>query len=256
MVKINIMKSFKEYITESAASDRYEDEVALSLNTMPMVSADRPKVSTAYSDVLIKLDSGQTSWLEVKMNHTDNLTNPRIFFDGKKWITTYTTSAATKAVDIMNKSAEAKAFIKAISLFSGIKNPKIPTTKTGLKDKDAVPLKVMKEYFDQPGMVRYIANEPNVNLGKVVTDHYLKGKKEPAHYMQAGDDFYMIGKANPLKLPNNIPLLTGEGPFKVRVATRSQYYEVQAEVKIAKMPSSKYSIKPGSKKKNPFISIK
>ena len=70
--------------------------------------------------------------------------------------------------------------------------------------------------------------------------------------MQAGDDFYMVGNTNPLKLPNDIPKLSGTGPFKVRVATRSAFYEIQAEVKIAKMPDSKYSLKPGTRKKNPF----
>ena len=255
------MKTFSKYlsenfIVESAASDRYEAEVAQHLSSMDLVNAERPKVSTAYSDVLVTLDGGETSWIEVKMNHTDNLTNPRIFYDGRKWDTTYTTTAAQRTVEIMGKSREAKDFIEAISKFSGIKNPMIPTTKSGLKDKSAVPLAVMKEYFSQPGINRYIANDPNIDLGKVVTDHYLKGKKEPAYYMQAGDDFYMIGRANPLGLPKDIPLLSGSGPFKVRIATRSAYYEVQAEIKIAKMPDSRYSIKPGTRKKNPFERLK
>jgi hypothetical protein len=72
--------------------------------------------------------------------------------------------------------------------------------------------------------------------------------------MQAGDDFYLISSKNPLKLPKNIPVLTGSGDFKVRVATRSQFYEIQAEIKIKDMPDSEYSLMPGTKKKNPFIS--
>lgn len=255
------MYSFKEYLSEellieSAASDKYEKAVADNINKMKGIKAERPRVSTKYSDVFITLDGGETSWLEVKMNHTDNLTNPRIFFDGNKWDTTYTMTAAKKAVEIMNGSQEAKDFIKAIAKFSGIKKPIIPTTKSGLKEKNAIPLDVMKEYFAQPGINRYIASLPNVNLGQVVTDHYLKGKAEPAHYMQAGDDFYMIGNANPLKLPRDIPKLSGSGPFKVRIATRSAFYEVQAEVKIAQMPDSPYSLKPGTRKKNPFAKIK
>jgi len=250
------MESFKSFLAESAASDKYEKDIADYLNKMPNVTAGRPRVSTAYSDVLISLEGGEQSWLEVKMNHTDNLTNPRIFYNGRKWDTTYGMAAAKKAVDIMNKSQEAKDFIKNIAEFSGIKNPKIPTTKTGLKDKDAVPLAKMKEFFSQPGINRYITALPNVDLGAVVTDHYLNNKAEPAYYMQAGDDFYMIGSTNPLKLPNDIPKLSGTGPFKVRVATRSAFYEVQAEVKIAKMPDSPYSLKPGTRKKNPFKGIK
>lgn len=250
------MKSFKHYLAESKAADQFELDVALNVNSFEGVNAERPKVSTKYSDVKVTLDGGETSWLEVKMNHTDNLTNPRIFYDGTKWDTTYNTTAAKQAVEIMNKSREAKEFIQAIAKFSGITKPKIATNKTQLKDKDAIPLAVMKEYFSQPGINRYICTEPNVNLGKTVTDHYLKGKAEPAHYMQAGDDFYLIGTANPLRLPNDIPQLTGKGPFKVRISTRSKFYEVQAEVKIASMPDSKYSVKPNTSKKNPFSKVK
>jgi hypothetical protein len=246
------MRTFKEYLTESAKSDQYEQEVAQYINSIDGITAERPSVSTAYSDVLLTLDGGSTTWLEVKMNHTDNLSNPRIFFDGKKWDTTYTTPVAKFAVEQANKSKMAKDFIKTIAKFSGIKNPKIPTTKSGLRDKNAVPLKVMKEFFAQPGMNRYIVSDDDMNLGKLVTDHYLKGKAEPAHYMQAGDDFYMVGSKNPFGVPNGVPKLSGTGPFKLRVATRSAFYEVQAEVKIMQMPKSKYSLKPGSQKKNPF----
>lgn len=246
------MQSFKDYLIESAKSDQYEIDVANHINTLgDNLKAERPKVSAKYADVRVERD-GNTTWLEVKMNHTDNLSNPRVFFDGKKWDTTYNTPSAKLAVDKLNKSKEAAEFLKAIAKFSGIDNPKIPTTKSGLKDPNAVPLKVMKDFFAQPGINRYIMSEPNINLGKVVTDHYLKGKAEPAHYMQAGDDFYMIGKSNPLNVPKNVPQLDGVGPFKIRVATRSQFYEVQAEIKISEMPSSRYSIKPGSSKKNPF----
>jgi hypothetical protein len=100
---------------------------------------------------------------------------------------------------------------------------------------------------------RYIANKANMDLGKVVTEHYTEGKAEPAYYMQAGDDFYRISNKDPFKLGSTIPLLSGKGDFKVRVATRSEFYEVQAEIKIAHMPDSKYSVKPGTRKKNPFL---
>lgn len=97
----------------------------------------------------------------------------------------------------------------------------------------------MKGYFNQPGINRYIAIETDVDLGKLVTEHYLKGKEEPAYYMQAGDDFYMIGTSNPLDYPGIFQFFLG-GDFKVRISTRSKFYEVQAEVKIIKMPNSKY----------------
>lgn len=249
---VNHVGRIQNLLIESPKSDKYEKDVADGINKIKDVTAERPRASTAYADIRVTAQNGNTSWIEVKMNHTDNLSNPRVFFDGKKWDTTYTSSAATKSVELLNKSDQTKDFLKAISKFSGIKNPKIPTTKTGLRDKDAVPLSVMKEYFSQPGINRYIMTVPDVNLGEVITDHYLKGKAEPAYYMQAADDFYMIGRANPLKLNKGIPLLSGAGPFRIRVATRSAYYEVQAELKIQEMPKSRYSIMPGTRKINPF----
>ena len=63
----------------------------------------------------------------------------------------------------------------------------------------------------------------------------------------------IISNKNPLNLSRSIPLLSGSGDFKVRVSTRSEFYEVQAEIKIKSMPNSKYSALSGSKKINPFL---
>lgn len=237
----------------SAASDAFERKVAEGINKITGLKAERPSVGTDYSDV--KITKGRDHfWLEVKMNHTDNLSNPRVFYKSGRWQTTYSTPAAEAAVDILNKSPQARQFILAIAKFSGIPASKIflPTTKSGLKEANAVPLEVMKKYFEKPGVNRYIANQSNYNLGDLVTKHYTIGKAEPAFYMQAADDFYLISNKNPMKLPRDIPLLKGTGDFKVRVSTRSEFYEIQAEIKIQSMPMSGYSALAGSKKKNPF----
>jgi hypothetical protein len=242
----------------SAASDKYEKDVADNINSIPGVKAIRPPGATDLSDVKITSYNNTAVsrvWVEVKMSHTDNLSNPRVFYRDGKWQTTYKTPAAAEAVKILNTSTKAKQFIKDIAKFSGIPERaiKIPTSKSGLKEEGAVPLQVMKNFFSQPNVNRYIANEPNMDLGSVVTEHYTKGKREPAYYMQAGDDFYLISRTNPLKLSSTIPLVSGTGDFRVRVSTRSQFYEVQAEIKIKKMPDSSYSVKPGTRKKNPFL---
>lgn len=239
----------------SALSDKYEQDVAKNIASIPGVYAIRPPGDTAYSDVKITYKN-TTSWLEVKMSHTDNLSNPRVFYKNNQWQTTYTTPAAKAAVEILNTSAFTRTWLSHIAKYAGIppSKLKIPTTKGGLKEDGAVPLEVMKNYFSQPNVNRYIANNENYNLGKVVTEHYTKGKAEPAYYMQAGDDFYMISKKDPLGIgAQRLPVLSGFGDFKVRVATRSDFYEVQAEIKITKMPHSEYSLKPGTKKKNPFL---
>lgn len=237
----------------SAASDKYEREVAAYMNKLPGVKAVRPTVGTDYPDVLAEY-KGVSSYVEVKMSHTDNLSNPRMFYSGGKWQTTYDTPAAKYAVDILNSSTQTKQFIKNLSEFTSIplKDIKIPTTKSGLKEPGAVSLKQMKAYFNQPGVNRYIANKENQDLGKVVTEHYTIGKVKPANYMQAGDDFYRVGRADPLRLGTAVPELKGRGDFKVRVGTRSEFYEVQAEIKIKQMPKSPYSCMPGTNKKNPF----
>ena len=244
----------------SAASDKFENDVAKNINKLPGVTATRPKVGTDYSDVKIEIDKfkGDNSiWLEVKMNHTDNLSNPRVFYEKGKWQTTYKTPSAAYTVDMLNRSPKEKKFIKDIAKFSGIpeKNIKIPTTKSGLKEPGAVPLKVMKDFFEQPSINRYIASEENTNMTKIVTEHYTLGKTKPAYYMQAGDDFYMISKKNPLKIQGP-PIFAGYGNFKVRVATRSEFYEVQAEIKVQNMLRSKFSVAPGTKKENPFVNMK
>jgi len=238
----------------SATSDAFERKVADGINKIPGYKAERPSVGTEYSDVLITKGRDKY-WLEVKMNHTDNLSNPRVFYDNNRWQTTYATPAAKATVEVLNSSSQAKAFLAAISKFSGIplRNLKIPTTKSGLKQPGAVPLDTMKKYFDQPNVNRYIANKENYDLGKLVTEHYTVGKAQPAYYMQAADDFYLITNLNPLKLPNDISLLKGTGDLKVRVSTRSEFYEVQAEIKIKTMPTSAYSVLEGTKKKNPFV---
>ena len=119
----------------SAVSDKFEKDVAEEVDKLPGIKATRPSVGTDYSDVKLEYKNIKT-WLEVKMSHKDNLSNPRVFYDKGKWQTTYKTPAAKAAVDILNKSTQAKKFIKDIAEYSGIpvKDIKIPTTKSGLKE--------------------------------------------------------------------------------------------------------------------------
>ena len=103
----------------SAASDKFENDVAANINAIQGVSATRPTVGTQYSDVKMTFKNRST-WLEVKMNHTDNLSNPRVYYKSGRWGTTYTTPAAKAAVDILNQSTQTKAFLRDIAKFSGI----------------------------------------------------------------------------------------------------------------------------------------
>tara|TARA_R100000908_G_C3704861_1_gene113826 strand:+ start:59 stop:781 length:723 start_codon:yes stop_codon:yes gene_type:complete len=237
----------------SAKSDKFEKDIADSINSIKGVNASRPSVGVDFSDVKVTKNNKST-WVEVKMSHKDNLANPRVFYMDGSWKTTYKTPAAKKAIMLLNRSINATRFVENLSQFSGIPIDKIfiPTTKGGLKNENAVPLQKMKDYVEQAGN-RYIMKEENQNLGKLITEHYTQGKTEPAYYMQAGDDFYRISNTNPFNLSTKIPLLSGTGDFKVRVSTRSNFYEVQAEIKIIRMPDSNFSFKPGTSKTNPFF---
>lgn len=251
-------------MNESAKSDKYEVDIANEISKVDGFSAKRPKVDSTYSDILITDEaSGRDVWMEVKMNHSDNLGNPRASYDGVKWVSARKPGEKSPLKDyieaFLNKSKEVKQFVKDLEEYTGIKNVEIPTNKgskskgTGLFAKNAVPKDVLQEFLSKRPNKQYIVSEDKVDLGSLVTGHYLLGKSEPAYYMQAGDDFYMIGNDNPLRLAGDIPLLSGIGPFRMRVSIRSGFYEIQPEIKIAKMPDSKYSVKPGSKKINPFL---
>lgn len=265
------MLSFKSFLNEepelllmSSASDQYEKDVANHLNTFIGVAAERPLASPKFPDVLIRRTVNKNSnkmavsWLEVKMNHTDNLGNTRVSYIDGKWTAAAPLDPIKQfAIEYLTNSQETQSFLKDIAKFAGIKDWRdmtIPSTKGALAKPNAVSRAKMAEYFKNRN--QYILSVPDVNLGELVTRHYLEAKAKPAHYMQAGDDFYMIGKENPLNLPNDIPVLgvtkRAYGTFKMRIGVRSQYYEVQPEIKIQDMGESKYSVKPGTTKMNPF----
>ena len=243
----------------SAASDKYEHDVANYINKISGVKAVRPTVSVKYPDVKITY-KGETHWMEVKMNHTDNLGNPRVSYTSGKWDAARPLDPVKEfAIDYLTKSNETKTFLKDIAKFAGLNWQKmiLPSTKGPLTLANAVPYNVVVQYFKT--RQQYILDVPNVDLGKLVAGHYLKAKEEPAYYLQAGDDFYMIGTQNPFGLPKDIPNIgqprKSIGNFKMRIGVRSSasgFYEIQPEIKITNMPISPYSVMPGTKKKNPF----
>jgi len=243
----------------SAASDKYEHDVAKYISSLPGVKADRPPVSVKFPDVEITY-KGKTFWMEVKMNHTDNLGNPRVSYSNGKWDAARPLDPVKEfAIEYLSKSKETQTFLKDIAKFAGLDYKKmvLPSTKGPLILANAVPYKTVVQYFKT--RQQYILDIPNVDLGKLVAGHYLKAKAEPAYYLQAGDDFFMIGTQNPFDLPKDIPNIgqprKSIGNFKMRIGVRSSasgFYEIQPEIKITDMPTSPYSLKPGTRKKNPF----
>lgn len=250
----------------SALSDKYERDVAKYITQqIRAVKASRPSVGSNFSDVKIEY-KGVTSWLEVKMNHNDRLVSSRVFYKDGQWGTTYPTNVATEAVKLLNKSNQTKKFISNLKAFLGnrqlkkpidVKNLSLSTTSVGMKEKNAVHMDDLMAYFDQSIVLnKYIMVVDNYDVGASVTAHFTNHKASPAYYMQTGDDFLKMTDTDPFNLDpdkDKIPLLSGKDKFKVRVAKAGQFYEIVTELKILKMPSSKYSLKPGTKKLNPFL---
>lgn len=252
----------------SKASDDHEFAVRDKINQMKIsgLKAERPKADVKYSDIKVTLTkkgkSQKTAWVEVKMNHSDNLGNIRVAWDGNRW------SASEKGgitplkafmAQLLNSGrgkTQADKFLNDLAKFVGAKNKnqiKVPTTEGGLKDPKAVTHKQMAAFLKTRSS-QYFVDVDNVDLGKLVTKHYNEGKAEPVAYMQAGNDFFLVGSLDDLSIKNkhsDIPFIKGKGMFRMRIGFRTKYYEVQPEIKIKTMGDSKYSL-IDSKKKNPF----
>lgn len=259
---MNLLREYiRELLSESKKSDAFE---ALVAETIQEVSGGQFKTRVGgdvkYSDVEVTSAQGGKTWVEVKMGHRDNLANPRISFDGSTWSSSSSSPVAFAMIDLATNSPDVNKFIADLKSFMGLSSQdviKIPSTKGGLKDPQAVPLETMREFVESRGN-RYLTKQTGLDMGSLVTQHYLQGKAEPAHYMQAGDDFYLIGSADPLNLQQGvkIPVLGGVGTFHIRVGTRSAFYEIQPEIKITDFSpaSSPVSALGGvrSNKPNPF----
>jgi len=103
----------------SETSDQYERDVANHINgTIKGLMAERPKVSTSFPDVRMKYKNLNEIWLEVKMNHTDNMMNPRFSYVDGKWITpeSYKSPGTDKLCEYWNASQEAKAWIDNLKI--------------------------------------------------------------------------------------------------------------------------------------------
>lgn len=157
----------------------------------------------------------------------------------------------------LNASSEAAEFIDKLSEQTGIDKQMLYLSpyKSEIKKADIpgiVTLEQLNEYAQENG--RYILKQdPYIGIDKVLAKHYLTGKAEPAQYVQIGDNFFMLDKRNnPLGFAD-VPVIKGNGMLNVRFTTRSEFYEIQAEIKFSKssLRTSPVSFKPGSLKPTP-----
>ena len=248
----------------SQASDKYERDVAANINgTIKGLVAERPAVSTSFPDVRMKYKNLKEVWLEVKMNHTDNMMNPRFSYIDGEWITpeSYKSPATDKLCKLWNASLDAQRWIANLKIYLLKNNFKGDVSKISLysskterkKDQNSLYVEDMKGYLETlPN--KNICKIPNINVGELATLHYLQGKAAAAYYLSSGNDFYQFGTSNPLKIPN-VPVFAssaGTNEVVLRVGDRSSNFEIQAEVKAKRLADSVYSVKPDSTKLNPF----
>lgn len=280
LIVSNKYESLKN-ISESIKSDDYENHIADSINLLSkdcVYFAERPTRNNKFSDVRVKRNDGVSSWIEVKMDHRAGLGSPRVYYsdyDGG-WCTSYQTPAATFAVDLLNNSKEAAMWIKQFKkwLCSELESTKddrllstiyrhknnghytpcdlkivLPTTAGGLGLRGAIPVDVMQKFVLDHS--RNILNH-ECDITSVVEDHYLKGKQEPAHYIQIGDDLYRVGDDNPFSW--EVPRLSiPSGNIIARISiSNSKLYEIQVDIKSHSYCSSNYSLRLDSNKMRPF----
>ena len=186
------MKSFLEFLYESKESDQYEVAVADAVQAYSDENklgwkSERPVASTSYSDVKVTTADGKTSWIEVKMNETDNLGTPRFFYEAGKWQSNMHTVIAKDICKMLDASADAKKFIEDLAKFTKIPKAKLylsPYKSEIIKAEkpDMVTLEQLNAFAEARGG-RYILKQDYKGIATVVAAHYLKGKQEPAQYI-------------------------------------------------------------------------
>jgi hypothetical protein len=255
MNKKLLREYIKKTLVESKKSDAFEEKVAAvidsssnSVNATAMKPVQLPDVRVTIGEL--------SSYVEVKMNHTDNLSNKRIYFDGSVWRPRKNSPSAEATALLANQSSEAAAFLDDLRSFIGRTDIYISSTKSGLKKENAVSPEEMREFLMSRNNQYIVIGNEDVDVGHFATEHYLLSKASPAHYLQAGNDFYMIGAENPLELSPKIPQLEGTGTFKIRVGMRGQdsktpWFEIQPELKMKNLKPSQFSVF-GNEKINPF----
>jgi len=308
----------------STKSDLHEIDVAEVINKHFQAShgwtgwkAVASTKGVKYSDVEIFNSRGHSkAWVEVKMNHDDNMFNARPSFIGGKFVFSDEDPAGAaareseggpllKQSDIKKEmlrrlnapNSLGRRFIKALKAYLDRDNITILTAKPGTifkvtdrtdvsaksyagrlananketkggrgqskwsivsRTDDVVSWYEFKDYFQSTGKNQFFAEF--IKQGGDITEeariHYNEGKRQPAHYIQTGPDFYLMGKTDPLGLnqlklnsrQKKIPHWGATGEFRVRMAlglTTGGRTEIMPQLKAKSVTeSSSYGCDP------------
>ena len=246
----------------SLSESRYrEQEVSDKINRrkIPKLKAETPADDPHYSDVKLTYDKKHTTWLEVKLTHSAQLGSTRVSWNGPlgRWEAGAGASGANPIKEYMLKllnSGEGKTqaddFLKKLTKLMGKTNKSqiiVPTTKSQIRDPKSVTYEQLKEYQALYN-TQYFVKLNNVELGSIVSEQYNSGKMEPVSYLQAADDFYLLGNLDQFKLKKihrDIPKFEAKGTFNFRFSFREpdHYIELLPEIKAipSSIPRSNYS---------------
>lgn len=259
-------------IQESKNSDNHEKLIANSINRLlpDGWSAEHSGMGSSYADVIIYDPNKQKTWVEVKMNTTDNLYNKRMAFSNGMWVPGSDKDESKSKVPMLiaaklNADSNLKTQMQKLARQAGIKfsaltisgtYPRnVANIKAGIPSvDDFIAIWPGKEHG---GKNKYIFEEPNYDLAEIAAAHYTAGKSETCPYIQMGDNFFKLGSADPLKL--GVPQLKGRGDLIIRWSHRieTNTFEILVQVKLEKVESeSAFSALPGTSKKNPFAKLK
>ena len=229
------------------ASNKRERELLPHYNSLNNnILIQRPNVSDKYADFkVIDLLTGKNSWLEDKSHKGDRLMNVGAKYFNGSWIFNGNSNKFTKQITpLLNEAA--KDFIEEfnVTIFDG--------------NKDQLFIDLLNA--QRNGRKVAITDKIHIsNMGELISDYYNNSKAEPCHYIQMGDNFYLLGSDNPLELSKDIPLLKGEGFFSLRFCINNikgvaksvrTKPEVMFNHKLLK--DSPYSMMEGTEKINPF----
>ena len=231
---------FLNLLCESAISDQYERDVAnnmdawFSANQLDFL-AERPTVDTTYSDIEVTdLNTDYSTFVEVKMNHTDNLYNKRLNVVNGVFVPVTIDEDAvigdSICDDYLNKNTtildELSEFLKTynprtlieneyfnnVGITNNLDNAEIKkkinlvsSKKTPLLNKNGdpvVPASIMHKFINNQKTNsgdQYFYKASRIPIRDLLISHYTYGKAEPATYIQTGDDFFKLSSEDRIK---------------------------------------------------------
>ena len=220
-----------------------------SLSTKIEVSKPTDRKGDKYADFLLTKD-GKSTWLEDKKTIGDRLMNVGAKYFNGSWVFNGSPNKFSKQLTpLLNKEAE--WFVEKFNI----------TVFDNNQDKLFTDL---LEYQNAGNLVKITDPIVVSNMGELISDYYNNSKAEPCHYIQMGDNFYMLGDDNPLELNSEIPKLTGSGTYSLRFCINTKKgkdgirrpFNVRTKPEtgfdIDKLTKSPFSLMEGTKKLNPF----